>query len=179
MFFCIFQVRTLGDEQYGVVRTQPLLGRSGNRFECFRTARKPKSPQIDHFLNRNVQEFCAFPNQRICLPDACLCCRYHPCDRFTKRRAIQRCEDVTGCKLLVGFAAGILIIFESLHFKVSKTTQVFDSIHVKEQNVQIQQDFHYFRKSAFQTYQTNNGFCMLFEKLHSIFCICLTKYHYF
>ena len=29
---------------------------------CVRTTRRPKSLQIDHFLNRNLHEFCAFPN---------------------------------------------------------------------------------------------------------------------
>ena len=60
--FSIFQIQTLSHEQFGAVWMQPLPGRSRNRFECLRTARRPKSLQIDHFLNRNVHEFCAFPN---------------------------------------------------------------------------------------------------------------------
>ena len=47
------------------------------------------------------------------MPNAFLRCGYHPCDRFTKRRAIQRCEDVTGCKLLVGYSAGIILNFRA------------------------------------------------------------------
>ena len=41
------------------------------------------------------------------MPHPFLSRQYHPFDRFTKRRAIQCCEDVTGCKLLVRSFAGI------------------------------------------------------------------------
>ena len=42
------------------------------------------------------------------MPNAFLCGRYDPCDGFTERRAIQRCEDITGCVAIVGSSAGII-----------------------------------------------------------------------
>ena len=109
----ISELRGLEDAFDRRPKKSSLPGRSQNRFECIRTAQKPKSIQIDHFLNRNVHEFCAFPNWRICLPNAFLCGRYDPCDGFTKRRAIQRCEDITGCVAIVGSSARIILRFRS------------------------------------------------------------------
>ena len=74
-----------------------------NFFSIFRSSdglriiRKLKSLQINHFLNKDLQEFNTFPNYRNCLPDAFLCRRCHSCDRCMKRWAIQRCEDISGC----------------------------------------------------------------------------------
>ena len=41
--------------------------RSRNRFECFRTTRRLKSLQIDHFLNKNLKEFGTFSDWPISL----------------------------------------------------------------------------------------------------------------
>ena len=55
--------------------------------------------QIDHFLYKNIYglgvRFISFPSISFMR-------------RCVKQRQIQRCEDVTGCKLLVGVSAGII-----------------------------------------------------------------------
>ena len=48
------------------------------------------------------------------MPNAFLCGRYYPCDGFTKRRAIQRCEDITGSVAIVGSSAGIIVFLFSV-----------------------------------------------------------------
>ena len=59
----IFSIDSL--KEFGTFPDRPIslrgpAARSRNRFECFRTTRKPKSLQIDHFLNRNLKEFGTF-----------------------------------------------------------------------------------------------------------------------
>ena len=65
-----FSIETL--KEFGTFPDRPIslrgsAARSRNRFECFRTTRRPKSLQIDHFLNRNLKEFGAFSDWPISL----------------------------------------------------------------------------------------------------------------
>ena len=88
--------------------------RTQEAWGCHGTTRRLKSLQIDHFLNRNVKKICAFPNWCISSPTKSVACGCYPCDRFTNPRAIQRCEDVSGCEAIVGSSAGIIFIFSLL-----------------------------------------------------------------
>ena len=118
----IFSIERL--KEFGTFPDRPIslrgrAARSRNRFECFRTTRRPKSFQIDHFLNRNLK------NKEIWhlfgLADffAFLSCRCHACDRCTKCWAIQPCEGLPGCELLVGFAAGIIVFCVSMCYPIT------------------------------------------------------------
>ena len=65
-----FSIESL--KEFGTFPDRPIslrgpAARSRNRFECFRTIRRPKSFQIDHFLNRNLKEFGAFSDWPISL----------------------------------------------------------------------------------------------------------------
>ena len=58
-----FSIKSL--KEFGIFLDRPIslrgsAARSRNRFECFRTTRRPKTLQIDHVLNRNLKEFGAF-----------------------------------------------------------------------------------------------------------------------
>ena len=65
-----FSIKSL--KEFGIFLDRPIslrgsAARSRNRFECFRTTRRPKSLQIDHVLNRNLKEFGAFSDWPISL----------------------------------------------------------------------------------------------------------------
>ena len=98
-------------KEFGTFPDRPIslrgpAARSRNHFESLGTTRRSKSLQIHRFFNRKLKgirhlsrpaDFFAF-----------LTCTCHACNRCKTCWAIQACERLPGCELLVGFAVGIM-----------------------------------------------------------------------